>query len=351
MKILEALVSQLIRCKRILFANRSLDRAMRAVERRNSFDNIYLHEQMLADSVRLDAYHAAIQRYVTSQDYVLDVGTGTGVLACFAAVKNPRKVYALDHSKKMLEYARATAEANGIANMTFVASTSDKFRPAELIDVIVQEQMGITLFDEGMVETILDVRDRCLKTGGRILPSKFDFYLEPIQLLEQERIPLIQEQRTHGLKFPRTPTSPKSAYYFREIYPRDVEFLLCDPEPVCIFDLTSLTLDQIPKQFSVSKPIIRRGQVDGVCMYFTAIFDDDISFCTGPQALKTHWPMLLYRTPGRTCRAGEIFEMQVEVPDLSDYLCWSWQIDIQNSADLRDEVDIVGHTQGRRRLD
>jgi SAM-dependent methyltransferase len=345
MEILEALVSPFTRCKRILSSNQSLARAMRAVERRTSFDDIYLHEQMLADSVRLNAYHAAIERYVTGQDYVVDVGTGTGVLAFFAAAKDPRKVYALDHSKKMVAYARSAAEANGIANLTFVASPSRKFRPPELIDVIVQEQMGIALFDEGMVETILDVRDRCLKPGGLILPAKFEFYLEPAQLMERERIPLIEEQRPHGVAFPRTPIAPDRAYYFREIYPGDVEFLLCEPEPAFSFDLTTLTLDQIPKRFSVSKPIMKPGQADGICMYFKATFDDHISFSTGPYALKTHWPMLLYRIPARNYRAGEIFGMQVETPDLSDHCGWSWQIEMQKSAGLCDETDFVGHTQ------
>ena len=75
------------------------------------------------------------------------------------------------------------------------------------------------------------------------------------------------------------------------------------------------------------KRIERRGHMDGVCMYFKAIFDADITFSTGPQAPKTHWPMLLYRTPACTCDAGEIFELQVEVPDLSDYLGWKWRVD------------------------
>jgi SAM-dependent methyltransferase len=347
MEFLEALASQFIRCKRIVVSNRSLARAMRAVKERNSYDKIHAHEEMLADSVRMNAYHAAIQRYVNSQDHVVDIGTGTGVLAFFAAAKNPRKLYALDHSKKMIKYAKATAEANGIANVTFVASSSYKFRPAEPIDVLIQEQMGYALFEEGMLESILDVRDRCLKPGGRILPAKFEFYLEPVQLLEQERIPLIQEQRLYSLTFPRTRVGPRSGYYFRQIDPGDVEFLLCDPEPVFTFDLTTLTLDQIPKRFFVSKPIIRAGQVDGICMYFRAIFDDDISLSTGPEAAKTHWWMLLYRTPARIYRAGEIFGMQVEVPELSEHRGWSWQIDMPKSGGLRDETDIVGYSQER----
>ena len=103
--------------------------------------------------------------------------------------------------------------------------------------------------------------------------------------------------------------------------------MLCDPEPVFTFDLATLTLHQIPKRFSVSKPIIRRGQVDGVCIYFKAIFDEDISFSTGPDSVKTHWPMLLLPDTVRIYRVGEMFEMQVEVPDLSEHLGWAWQID------------------------
>ena len=57
--------------------------------------------------------------------------------------------------------------------------------------------------------------------------------------------------------------------------------------------------------------------------------------------------MLLYRTPARTYRAGDIFEMEVEVPDLADHRGWSWQIDVQKSAGLRDETAVVGHAQER----
>ncbi len=327
MEILKALVYQLNRCKRLLAANPSLARAIRAVELRNSFENFYLHEQMLADSVRLDAYQAAIQRYVTSQHYVADIGTGTGILAFFAAAKSPRKIYAIDHSRKMLAYTRAAAEANNITNLIYVASASRRFSPAEPIDVMVQDQMGVALFDERMLETLIDLRNRCLKPGGRILPGRFEFWLEPVQLREQERIPLIQDQRPHGLTFPRAPRAPETAYHFREIYPDDVEFLLCEPEPVFSFDLATLTLDQVPKRFSVIKPVIRSGQLSGICMYFKAIFDDNISFSTGPDAVRTHWPMLLYRAPTRIYRAHEIFQMEVDVPDLADYCDWIWRID------------------------
>jgi len=330
-RLLEAVIFQLTRWKRVLHCNRSLDRAIRAVERRNTFDDMSLHEEMLADSVRLNAYYAAIERYVRPQHVVVDIGTGTGILAFLAAAKQPRKIYAIDHSNKLLDYARAAAAANDVTNVSFIAANSRKFRAAESVDVILQEQMGIGLFDEGMLATLIDVRDRCLAPGGRILPAKFEFYLEPVQLREQERIPFIQELRIHGVTFPRPLDLSSGAYYFREIYPRDVDFLLCDPEPVFCFDLDALTLDQVPKRFCASKRITRRGQVDGICMYFRATFDDDIAFSTGPGCTKTHWPMLLYRTAARVYRVGEIVTMQVEAPDLSEPHHWSWRIDTLSS--------------------
>jgi len=317
--------SQIIRAKQSLAANDRIARALQAANSQSYFGDIYQHERMLADSVRLDAYHAAIERYVGPGDRVLDVGTGTGVLAFFAAARSPKKVYALDHSKSMLAYAEAAAKANGLDNVTFVASHSRNFNPEEPLDVIVQEQIGSQLFQEGMIETILDLRDRCLKLGGRILPAKFDFYLEPVELIESMRIPFIQHQNVRGIKFPETATSFKPAYYYRNMEPAHIAHQLCEPDPVFTFDLGTLTRDAIPRRLNLRKRIIRPGRMDGICLYFKASFDDDISFSTAPTAPKTHWNIPMYRMPGRAYEVGESLEMSVDVPRLADYLTWTWK--------------------------
>ncbi|MFQ5690254.1 MAG: hypothetical protein ACE5HQ_08280 [Gemmatimonadota bacterium] len=43
------------------------------------------HEKLLADEVRISAYCRAIEKYVDEGDVVIDLGTGTGVLAFMAA--------------------------------------------------------------------------------------------------------------------------------------------------------------------------------------------------------------------------------------------------------------------------
>jgi len=52
---------------------------------RLQFSNLLLHEQMIADKVRLDFYDAGIKRYIMPGDTVVDLGTGTGILSFLAA--------------------------------------------------------------------------------------------------------------------------------------------------------------------------------------------------------------------------------------------------------------------------
>lgn len=155
---------------------------IRSVQRRlnyaviNSVDfaDYKSQESMLADRARMDAYHKAIIKYIQEGQFVVDLGTGSGILAFFAASKSPARIFALEHGR-IIDFARAAADENGIANVEFIAGHSRTFEPAEKVDVIIHEQMGSPLFGENMITNIVDLRDRVLKPGGRILPSKFEW--------------------------------------------------------------------------------------------------------------------------------------------------------------------------------
>ena len=45
---------------------------------------------LLSDTLRVDSYRAAIQAKVRSGDVVVDLGSGTGIMARFAALAEPR---------------------------------------------------------------------------------------------------------------------------------------------------------------------------------------------------------------------------------------------------------------------
>ena len=170
-------------------------------DNRDTFSSIALHERMLADEVRLDAYHRAIAAHVKAGDTVLDVGTGSGVLAFFAAQRGAGKVYAIDHSE-IIEVAKRVAEHNRITNVEFLELNSREFAPAEKLDHIVQEQIGWCLFEENMVATVVDLRNRVLKTGGRIIPNRFDLFIEPVQMGAVRSVGEIQWCRRHRQDLP-----------------------------------------------------------------------------------------------------------------------------------------------------
>ena len=95
------------------------------------------HEEMLSDSVRVDAYHRAIRRNVRPGDVVLDLGTGTGLLAFLASRAGARKVYAVEHSD-FIEVAEEIARHNGFTNIEFVRANSREFTPPEPVDVVIR---------------------------------------------------------------------------------------------------------------------------------------------------------------------------------------------------------------------
>lgn len=70
---------------------------------------------MLEDHKRTGAYHDAIlnNRKCFEGKVVLDVGTGSGILAIFAAQAGAKKVYAVE-ATGMAKYAKKLCDANGV---------------------------------------------------------------------------------------------------------------------------------------------------------------------------------------------------------------------------------------------
>lgn len=139
------------------------------------------HLQMLADRQRVDLFRQAIMETVTSGDVVVDIGTGTGILAFFAVQAGARVVYALECGP-IIDVARKTARENGLEDhIRFIAGKSMDADLPERADVIVTETIGCFAFDEGITEVIADARRRFLKSGGRILPRQLNLWAVPVQ--------------------------------------------------------------------------------------------------------------------------------------------------------------------------
>lgn len=303
----------------------------------HDFSDRLVHEMMLSDSYRIDRYYEAIDKLVRHGDIVIDLGAGTGILSFFAA-KKAEKVHAIEHAS-IIEIADRLAAINGFRNINFHHCNSRDFVLQGKVDIIVHEQIGgNNPLSENMIENIIDLRDRVLRPGGKILPNRFDIFLEPLQLKDDAKVPFLWEMDIHGVAFrelrgkmPRlAPIEGSiSPYHYRNITPPEVQCLLCEPKPILSFDLETMGRDDLPKRVVYQNTAERDGVVDGLCIYFRAIFDDAIVLETSPLGPRTSWTMRMYRVEGMPVRKGQrvSYELGIKHARNDDTWTLNWMPD------------------------
>jgi protein arginine N-methyltransferase 1 len=339
-RLIAALFWGAVRLKRLVVRGPRLERLFYAALNREVFLSSRGHDLMLADRVRNRTYARAIARNVRAGDVVVDLGTGTGVLACLAARQGARKVYAIDHNP--VDRARALAQGNQLSNVEFRQIHSGAFDPAEPADVIIQEQIGGTIFDERMIPNVTALRDRILRPGGRILPNRFDIYLEPVELRQERVIPLLWEHRVEGLDF----SALRSLALREPRYPaalpvgvRSFARLLCEPRPALSFDLERDGPGDLPRHVRDRRRVTAEGIQHGIAMYFVAHFDAVTRITNAPlianaanrdqQERPKSWSPLLLRTEARSRRLGQCLELEFTAEALEDPDTWRWKLDGQ----------------------
>jgi protein arginine N-methyltransferase 1 len=293
---------------------------------RATFTDLHQHDIMLADRPRVDAYEAALRKHLRPQDVVVDLGTGTGVLA-FLAARHAARVHAIEHGP-IIEAAEAVARDNGIENVEFHRVHSGSFSLPGGADVIVHEQIGATLFNEDVVANVADLRDRVLKPGGRIYPARLQLFVEPVQLKEGMRHPNAWQQEIHGIRFaalrPYGDAQPWD--YWRNAY-REFPLgrFLCRPEPVLEVDLHTVSPADLPHRLGYERPAVADGILDGFCVYFRAGFDDEIWMTNAPGEPQTSWMAEFLRVESREVAAGDTITLDLRAGDLATPTTWRWR--------------------------
>ena len=126
-------------------------------------------------------------------DVVLDIGTGSGVLAVAAARAGARRVYAVEASD-IAEVAERVFEVNGVQDrVTLLPGWSRQIELPEQADLLVAEVIGNEPLEEEILETTLDARRRLLKPGARLIPHTLTLLARAVLLPEAE-----SRQRTFG---------------------------------------------------------------------------------------------------------------------------------------------------------
>jgi histone-arginine methyltransferase CARM1 len=256
---------------------------------------------MLADYVRTGTYQRAIVN--NSADFagkvVLDVGTGTGILAFFAAQAGAKKVYAVDASDAAL-VAQTLAQSNGYGSVIQVIKGKlEEIELPEKVDIIISEPIGFLLVHERMLETYLVARDKFLKPNGLMMPTTGTIFLTPFtdDALYRDhcaRASFFENSSFYGIDFSAITAQAYREYFAQAIVGYvDTNSLLSPDRASHKVDFSTVTqaeMNDFTKElrFKIQKTANKPG-VAGWFVIDLLGSQEPVVLTTAPEAPGTHW--------------------------------------------------------------
>lgn len=279
------------------------------------WSKLEVHRTLLDDNVRMDAFERAIKKSVDQDVTVLDVGTGTGILAMIAAKQNAKKVYGID-SANIIDIAKKAADKNGIKNVEFIRSDIRDVG-IEKVDLIICELLGMYVLDEGITYKVKKALN-FLKPGGKVMPESIDIWAVPVM---SDKAGVGFWKKIRGIDYTFVDEVP---HQIRNYDMRGCTFL-CGPHK-----LASIRLD------SGKDPVIKRsgdfivevaGEFHGCVLYFDAKLCDGVTLSTDPRRDLTHWKQVFLPASGRNPLAvGE--KISYNIRCVMNNTQWRWKFKV-----------------------
>ncbi len=137
---------------------------------------------LLSHKERISKFRDAINQIVNHDSVVVDLGTGSGVLAILAAKAGAKHVYAVDINADSLGYARIASRLNGVEDrIDFVKSHFMNYVPDERVDVVICEMLSSMMLVEQQIPASIHAKKMLLKKKGTLLPRQITIFLVPVE--------------------------------------------------------------------------------------------------------------------------------------------------------------------------
>lgn len=285
------------------------------------------HHSMLSDQARVHEFLRAVVAAVNPGDIVVDIGSGTGLLAFFAARAGAERVYAIE-SGPVIDLAREVAARNGLGDrVVFLPGASTEVELPEPADVVVSETIGNAAFDEGIVAWLDDARRRFLKPSGRVVPEQVRLMASLVHLPGTYAAAERWQQPLAGMDF-----SPLAAIALRNLQWVELSpaSLVTAPAALAVarFDrgpVLSQRSAALEGRLRVSAS--ESSRVHGIGVWFDASLVDGVSLTNAPPNAVPSWDqgMLPLEHP-IDLAAGQEVELSVRVS--ADGREWAWAVDL-----------------------
>jgi SAM-dependent methyltransferase len=251
---------------------------------------IEYHRTMLADRVRNAAFYEALKRVIVpGKTIVADIGCGTGVLGFMAAKLGAKKVFLLEKAE-IVHVAKKLAKHNKIRNIEIVPAHSTEVEPPVRCDVIVSETLGNYAFEENIIETLSDARDRYMEPDGILMPSRVEQFVAPVIAPRFHADLTTWDAVGFDLDF-----EPAKWMGFNNIYVRTFKAadLLDNGRSAQAWDKVEFAkTSKTSRSGDVRFDVTTAATIQGLALWWAAELVEGVNLSTGPSDPKTHWEQL-----------------------------------------------------------
>jgi len=247
------------------------------------------HIPMVNDDERNQAYDLALRRAVKPGDLVLEIGTGSGLVAMMAARAGAGRVVTCEVLPLMADIAREVVAKNGLAErVTVLTRKSTQLRiGADLpdkADVFVSELINIGMLAPNMIPVLQHARENLVKPGGRIIPAAAIVYAALIEAPQLARINPVRQISGFDL----SPLDKlRSPGYAQIDMAADLVRQLSQPFRALEFDFRENMPERDARLVQVTAT--SSGLVHGIAFWFDLVMDEDIVYSSASPTRTNHW--------------------------------------------------------------
>lgn len=292
------------------------------------FSKLGAHQTMLADKKRLDSFSKALQgTIIPGKSIVLDIGTGTGILAMMAAKLGAKRVFALETSS-IINVARRVAKDNKLdKKIEFIRGYSTDLNFDTKIDIIVSETIGFTGLEENIVEIMLDARKRFGHKNTVIIPSEISVYCAPTSDKTVNKLIEFWDKPIGGFSYKRLNILSKNNIYGRlMISPKT---FLSKPQKIFEYKLGVDSLSNKPglANFKISS----KGNLTGFALWFSATLSDSETLDSYNQ--NNHWNQTFLSIDSflEDTKNGTL-KLELGVKKTKGYISYTWKYKVFNKS-------------------
>jgi type II protein arginine methyltransferase len=250
------------------------------------------HFSIVKDEARNDAWDRALRKAVRPGDTVLDIGSGSSLLAMMAARAGAARVISCEMNPAVADAAAEIVARNGLTErITIVPRHSTALDPERDMggraDVLVSEIISNDMLGQDVLGIVGDARNRLLKPGAAIIPTAGDVR---VALAEWRGLPKQRLRTVSGFDLAPFNRLAATPHRLRVGDPQ----LGLRSDPVTLFGFDFAGGAQSPLRAERRLPG-KGGAINGVAQWIRIHLDDETVYENRPAAdAMSCWLCLFY---------------------------------------------------------